>query len=175
VLGILSLWLRQVLPVDLISSWSERLVGLLLIGIGLWGLRQALTRKVHAHEHTHDGITHVHVHFHDRESAHEVKPKPAKKQHAHSHAALSIGCLHGLAGGSHFFAIIPALAFPTTFQAGVYLIGYGVGTVIAMICFSSVIGELARRFSFTTGRAYTSFLVFCSVAAMGLGGYWLLA
>src|SRR5438132_8271544 len=32
--GIGSLVLRGVLPVDLISSWSDRLVGVLLIGIG---------------------------------------------------------------------------------------------------------------------------------------------
>jgi len=173
-LGALSLCLREVLPVDLISSWSERLVGVLLIGIGFWGLRQALTRKIHAHEHTHDGVTHVHVHVHDRESAHAAKPTRKASHHAHSHAALSIGCLHGLAGGSHFFAIIPALAFPTTVQAVGYLTGYGLGTVIAMVLFSSLVGELARRFSFNTGRAYSVFLVGCSLVAVGLGGYWLL-
>src|SRR3982751_1551261 len=40
--GILALILRGILPVDLISGWSDRLVGVLLIGIGLWTLRKAL-------------------------------------------------------------------------------------------------------------------------------------
>src|ERR1700760_798876 len=46
--GILSLILRGVLPVDLISNWSDRLVGVLLIGIGLWTLRKALLIHTHA-------------------------------------------------------------------------------------------------------------------------------
>ena len=62
--GVLSLLLRDVLPVDLISSWSERLVGVVLIGIGLWGFRQAFTRHLHTHEHSHGGHPHVHVHLH---------------------------------------------------------------------------------------------------------------
>src|SRR5947208_12952208 len=53
VVGILSLILRGLLPIDLISSWSDRLVGVLLIGIGLWTLRKAML--VHAHPHGHDG------------------------------------------------------------------------------------------------------------------------
>src|SRR5436309_14014035 len=46
VVGILSLILRGVLPIDLISSWGDRLVGVVLIGIGLWTLRKAML--VHA-------------------------------------------------------------------------------------------------------------------------------
>src|SRR6185312_14807493 len=62
--GILSLILRGVLPVDLISSWSDRLVGALLIGIGFWTLRKALL--IHTHTHAHEGETHEHVHVHTR-------------------------------------------------------------------------------------------------------------
>src|SRR5215467_9705630 len=55
VVGLLSLWLRDLLPLDLLSSWGERLVGVMLFGIGLWGLRKALSKQVHSHEHLHDG------------------------------------------------------------------------------------------------------------------------
>src|SRR5215471_11582691 len=58
--GILSLMLRGVLPVDLISNWSDRLVGVLLIGIGIWTLRKALL--IHTHAHQHEGETHEHIH-----------------------------------------------------------------------------------------------------------------
>ena len=37
--GILSLILRDWLPMDLISSWSDRLVGVFLIALGVWTLR----------------------------------------------------------------------------------------------------------------------------------------
>src|SRR5690349_24012402 len=53
--GLLSLWLRDFIPVDWLSSWGERLVGVMLFGIGLWALRSALKHNVHTHEHEHDG------------------------------------------------------------------------------------------------------------------------
>src|SRR5437762_425481 len=62
VIGLLSLWLRDLLPVNLLSAWGERLVGLMLLGIGAWGLRKAL--RIHAHEHEHHGERHLHMHAH---------------------------------------------------------------------------------------------------------------
>src|SRR5438045_8548520 len=48
VIGLLFLWLRGLVRVDLvsswgsrISSWGERLVGIMLIAIGAWALRKA--------------------------------------------------------------------------------------------------------------------------------------
>ena len=56
VVGLLSLWLRDLLPLNLISNWGERFVGVLLFGIGIWALRKAF--KIHAHEHEHEGRNH---------------------------------------------------------------------------------------------------------------------
>src|SRR5262249_32486389 len=36
-----------------------------------------------------------------------------EKIHFHRHTALGVGTLHGLAGGSHFLSILPALLSPT--------------------------------------------------------------
>src|SRR5688572_30219100 len=42
VVAILAVLLRDVLPpVDAVSAWSERLVGVALIAIGLWALRRS--------------------------------------------------------------------------------------------------------------------------------------
>ncbi|HYE33307.1 MAG TPA: nickel transporter, partial [Methylomirabilota bacterium] len=125
-LGALSLVFREVIPIDLISSWSERIVGVVLIAIGFWGLRKAFQNRVHSHAHTHDGSTHVHIHVHDKQSSHshgEGAP------HKHDHAAFAIGVLHGSAGGAHFLGVLPALAFPTLLQATAYVASYAVGTV----------------------------------------------
>src|SRR5215470_3679414 len=59
-IGLLSLWFRESIPKELVSSWGERVVGVMLIGIGYWGLRKAF--RIHAHEHEHDGDRHVHLH-----------------------------------------------------------------------------------------------------------------
>jgi cytochrome c biogenesis protein CcdA len=163
--GILSLALRGVLPVDLISGWSDRLVGLLLIAIGLWALRKGL--QIHVHEHAHNGETHRHLHVHGRAEAH-ARPD----SHLHTHAAFGIGTLHGLAGSSHFLAIIPSLALPSNALAVTYLAAYGAGTVLAMMLFSSTVGSLAARFAGAAG-VYRGFMFACSAAAMLVGGFWL--
>jgi len=174
VIGLLSLLLRDVMAVETVSSWSERLVGVALIGIGLWGLRQVLTQRLHTHEHLHDGVRHAHVHLHPRTEAHDPSLRAvARHAHRHSHAAFWVGGLHGLAGGSHFLIVIPALTFPSNLQTVGFLLSYGLGTVCSMVLFTSVMGEMARRFSKVGSRAYGGFMAGCSVLAMAIGGYWL--
>ena len=169
--GVLSLLLRELLPVTWLSSWAERLVGLVLIGIGLWGIRKAFTNRVHTHEHVHDGRSHRHVHVHGPPSAH---PHPEAKDHVHTHAAFAVGTLHGLAGSSHFLGVLPALAFPSRFQAVGYLAAYGVGTVLAMAAFSSVVSLAANKLAFSGARAYRTLMGGCSTAAVVIGAYWIL-
>lgn len=170
VVGGLALGFRTVIPVDLISSWSERLVGVVLIGIGVWGLRRAWRSHVHAHEHTHDGQRHVHlhVHVHGPHAPHEEAAP-----HDHSHAAFGMGVLHGLAGSSHFFGILPALALPSTALAAAYLAAFGLGTIGAMVVFSSLAGLAARRSLARSQSAYRGLMGACSMAAVIVGCVWL--
>ncbi len=166
--GILSLLLRDLLPLESISAWSERLVGVLLIGIGLWGLRKAM--NVHAHEHQHNGEAHVHVHIHGARQTHD-----SPKAHSHRHTAFGIGTLLGLAGSSHFFGVLPALAFHQTGDAVIYLTSFGIGTVAAMTIFSSAIAAVAGRISVRFIDAYRNLMYICSTGALLVGAYWLFA
>ena len=169
--GLLSLLLRGTLPLAAVSSWSERLVGVVLIGIGLWGLRRALGRHVHAHEHTHDGRAHRHFHVHGGASAHtHAESRP----HQHTHAAFAVGLLHGLAGSSHLLGVLPALAFATTAETVTYLAAFGAGTVLAMVAFSWLVGRVTHDRPWGT-LAYRRWLGACSVAAVAVGGWWLVA
>lgn len=170
VIGLLSLWLRDWLPVDLLSSWGERFVGVMLFGIGLWALRRALKPNVHAHEHEHDGDKHVHLHTHGHSQASHHERNEA---HQHTHAAFGIGILHGLAGSSHFLGVLPVLAFPTKTQAVAYLLAYGVGTIASMAAFSSVMGLITRRFAAGSVKVYRGLLGTCAVAAMAVGAFWI--
>lgn len=166
--GLLSLWLRELIPVELLSSWGERLVGVMLFGIGLWALRRALKHNIHAHEHEHDGERHVHFHVHQRRADHD-----GTGAHLHAHAAFGIGTLHGLAGSSHFLGVLPALAFPTRAEAVAYLIAFAGGTVFAMAAFSWGMGWLATRFASRGLNIYRGLMGACAVAAMSVGGFWL--
>jgi ABC-type nickel/cobalt efflux system permease component RcnA len=174
VIGLLSLLLRELLPHELLSSWAERVVGIILIAIGIWGLRKAFRRHVHTHQHTHDGATHDHIHLHAHSHAHHPAA-PAPTEHRHTHAAFAVGTLHGLAGSSHFLGILPALAFTRQVDAVSYLIAFGIGTVVSMAAFSSVIGLISQRLSFSGPRAYQTAMATCSIAALVVGVYWLTA
>lgn len=168
--GLCTLLLREVLLVDLLSSWAERLGGIVLIGIGLWGIRKAFSNQVHSHEHIHDGRSQTHIHAHLHETAHtHLHAKP----HIHTHAAFAIGALHGLAGSSHFLGVLPALAFPTRFEAIGYLAAYGVGTIFGMASFSSILGWAAQRLAWHGAGIYRALLFSCSAAALIVGGCWL--
>jgi ABC-type nickel/cobalt efflux system permease component RcnA len=168
VVGLLALWLRDKLPVDLLSSWGDRIVGVVLFGIGLWALHRALRHNVHAHEHEHHGERHVHFHVHSHPARHE---EPGAHER-HTHTAFAIGTLHGLAGSSHVLGILPMLALPTRTEAIAYLVAFGAGTILAMAVFSWGIGLLAGRCADRSVQIYRGLMGACAVAAMVIGCIW---
>src|SRR5688500_1414053 len=89
----LLLLIREQLPLEVISAYSERLVGIALILVGGWGVWKASRAGFRTHGHTHAG------------------------------ASFGMGALHGLAGSSHLFGVLPALAFATRLEAPLYLAG----------------------------------------------------
>lgn len=175
VVGALMLLLRGVLPIDAISSWSERLVGVALVIIGVWGVRRARAIRIHVHEHAHDGATHAHVHVHPSGNAPHNPPAAAKPAHVHdhTHTSFAFGILHGLAGSSHVLGILPALALPTHAASIVYLASYGVGNISAMTAFSSAMGMIASRAQGAGVHVFRGLLYACSTAAIVVGGIWL--
>lgn len=151
--GVLFYYFRELIPVEFISENSEKIVGGLLIVIGIWSLSRLLnfnksTKHKHVHKHkTSEGEVYVHKHHHHHED---------KSVHVHVHkkheqqtywAALGIGILHGLAGVSHFISLLPTLAFPSNFDSALYLVGFGFGTILAMVIFSVLLGFAAKKAS----------------------------
>ena len=168
-IGGLFLLFREILPLDFISGWSEKLIGIMLIVIGIWGFRKVFQTRIHTHTHNHDGVDHTHYHLHSNTKEHE---KPS--EHIHFHAALGIGILHGFAGSSHFIGILPALAFSTLTQSVTYIIAFGIGTILSMGVFSTVIGLLSEKFAFNNEKAYKWLLSVCSSSALLVGVFWLI-
>ena len=152
--GLLALALRGILPLEHLSSWSERLVGAVLIGVGLWGLRRAFVAR----------LPNVHP-----EQARRSQPERPGR------AAVWIGSLHGLAGSSHILGLLPALALPSRGASLAYVMGFGLGAVMAMTAFSSAFGLVATRLTARGPRAYQAMLASFSAAAIVIGGYWLIS
>jgi hypothetical protein len=172
VLGALALWAQQYVDVAGLSAWSEFLVGFVLIGIGLWALRNTLRMVVHSHAHQHDGEAHQHIHVHAPDHAHDdqTTSTQAPAAHHHSHAPLYVGMLHGAAGTGHLLAVLPALALPTG-QAVVYLSCYFLAAIASMTLFGALIGLLSRRAG--GARPLKPLMYASSFAAIGVGLFWI--
>jgi ABC-type nickel/cobalt efflux system permease component RcnA len=169
--GLLALLAREIIPLEVLSGWAERLVGVLLIGIGIWGLRRSLKTRLHTHEHTHDGTTHIHYHAHGHREGHAPAEKTA---HQHTHTAFVVGTVHGVAGGSHFVGVVPALLFSTRVESLLYLSAFAIGTVLGMSAFASALGLASRKLERRPSRLrwITSG---ASASAIALGCYWIVA
>jgi hypothetical protein len=165
VVAMIAVLLRDVLPpIDVISGWSERLVGAALIAIGLWALRRA-AHVDHA-SHAHGAVAHDHLH---------VQAGPAwMRRLGHAHASFYMGILHGVAGSSHFFGVLPALALPTRASAFIYIVAFGVGTVAAMTAFAAALASAGTRLR--PGSVGHRRMMFSAAAlALSVGTWWLVA
>ncbi len=123
VLSTIAILVKDFAQIELMSSWAEFSVGVGLLIVGALAIKTSLGLDIHTHSHKHgNSYSHNHVHFHLR----------GKQKHSrHPHAATSLGLLHGLAGASHFIAVLPALALPPLWAVA-YLVTYLIGSVFAM-------------------------------------------
>jgi ABC-type nickel/cobalt efflux system permease component RcnA len=158
----------------------ERLIGVLLIALGVAALLRA--RRVHGHWHEHDGAPHWHLHLHPRAArAPEPPASPGthsrdRAAHDHDHRALlGIGMAHGVAGSGALVLMIPVATSAAPRESLLFLAAFGVGTVVSMALFSAAAGWLlsvASRASLTIARGAT---VVAALASVGIGLWWLLA
>ncbi len=170
VVAVLAILLRDLLPpIETISAWSERIVGGALIAVGLWALRRSLliTPATHAHGATTGGaVAHGHLH---------VQAGPAwLRRLGHVHASFCLGVLHGVAGSSHFFGVLPALALPTRGAALGYIAAFGVGTVVAMTAFAAAAGVAGTR-TRHSAAAHRLMMITAALVAIVVGGIWIVA
>jgi len=165
VVALLGVLLRDLLPpIEILSAWSERLVGAALIGIGLWALRRSA--RIARARHQHGPLSHNHLH---------VQAGPAWiRRLGHAHASFCMGVLHGVAGSSHFFGVLPALALPTPGDALLYIGAFGVGTIVAMTVFAAAVGTVAIR-TMNGPRAHRAMMTAAALLAIAVGGVWLTA
>ncbi len=178
VIGVLMALFNELIPIEGISNYSEQIVGLVLIGLGLSVWYKIFNRKkVHKHLHVHaENTTVIHTHAHDHST---------EKAHLHTHsketrqsvmAAFGIGIVHGLAGIAHFLLFLPVLSFETWIDSTYYIAGFSVGIIIAMTAYALVVGKISslsrggHNNTFFKGVQFTAGLF-----AIIIGLYWLLS
>ncbi len=163
VIGLLFISFKEAIPVNSISNYSEQLVAIVLIGIGLWSLYKLFYRES--------------IHKKSKRVTNEVlfnqqQNQKQRKVNTGVTSSFSIGLLHGFAGIAHFLLLLPVLGFSSQADSALYIIGFAIGTVLAMTLYSMILGALTKLVSNnklllnvvrTTG----------SVFALVIGFYWL--
>ena len=204
-IGMLFLAFKDLIPIEKISLHSEKMVGVILIGLALWIFYKIFKdEKQHIHTHVHtegNPMIHEHPHSHDEDGpiikkyphvSSEVTFTIPKRPHIHqteiSHthpytklkqgiiASLTVGFVHGLAGVAHFLLFLPVIGFTSKLDSSKYILGFGMGTLLAMISFAFVIGSFA---SFSNQKQNGTFFKGIRMAgglfAFVIGIYWFMA
>ena len=156
------------------SAFPERLAlafefaaALMLIVLGAVAMRGALRDRLHVHLHRHDDVTHAHLHFH-------AVPHEAGSEALHHHPhpvrlalrPFLVGTVHGLAG-SAALAILVLATMPTILAGCVYLVVFGLGTMVGMALMSLALSApfvLAERRAAGLSRALRGAAGFGSLA-----------
>lgn len=155
-IGCLFILFKQYLPIEAISKHSDTVIGVLLIGIGSWAILRTYLHHSHGnHPHSHFHTRpflypHIHKHTHTP----HVHKNALIEDHEHEHTgkvrrnvftSLLIGIIHGFAGFSHLFALLPSLALPTMMATVIYISAFAAGTILTMILFAFILGLVAFR------------------------------
>ena len=134
VVGVALLLLKTEIP-DNWATGLEAAVGVMLVVLGLTSLFASGKRRVRAHLHKHDGKAHKHFYSHDQHETHE---------HIHSGRfyylkSTLIGFIHGLAGSAAMF-VLTMSTVQSAWEAVLYILIFGAGTVLGMLLFTTALG-----------------------------------
>ncbi|MEH7546840.1 urease accessory protein UreH domain-containing protein [Neobacillus vireti] len=133
IIGVILILMKGEIP----EKWAmslEFLVGIMLVYLGLTTLLSF--KNIHLHQHEHDGDEHKHLHSHSHSGKH---------QHKHQHQNVSylkslfIGLVHGLAG-SGAMVLLTMSTVKSVWEAAVYILIFGAGTILGMLFFTTIIG-----------------------------------
>jgi len=160
-LSMLALLIKDLIHIEKVSSLAELSVGIALLVVGFLAVKSSFGLNIHTHSHHHaDGHSHDHLHLHFRGS---------KKHSRHNHAATGLGFLHGLAGASHFVAVVPALALPPL-GAAVYLFAYLFSSIATMGASLMAISLATMKVG---RRAFPLIVGFAGVLSFLTGLFWI--
>ncbi len=158
------------------DAGGEAAVGVMLVGVGLWALIRA--RKLHLHPPEEHG-DHAHLHAHGGAEVGGRRSGEAHGHHHHQHGhphgrgITAVGLVHGLAGTSAVVALVPVTMMSRPLVGVLYLVAFGLGTVVAMTGFA-LAAALAMRQAGHGSLAWARRLgSFAGIGAVAVGVYWI--
>ena len=176
-IGVLFLFFKELIPIEKISEHSEQFVGIILIGLGIWIFFKIFkSEKHHKHTHVHtknNPLIHKHEHIHNGEKTHNHTHPNLKQGNI---ASLSLGFIHGLAGIAHFLLFLPVIGFTSMLDSSKYIVGFALGTLLAMISFAIVIGRISDFSKKDHNETFFKGIRFAGgLFALVVGIYWTIA
>ena len=147
------------LPREL-SQVAERLVGVILIGVGAWVLFDLARRRLRLGLHRHPGMP-AHAHWH---------PEPGRVDHGHG--AVLVGIVHGIAGSAPLLAVLPVAATGRPGVGLAYLLVFGLGVLAMMLVCGGLLGQVWARLQ-GRGRWLTGLRAVVATGALAFGTHWL--
>lgn len=159
-LTMLFIFARFELPA-VIPLLAEKLIGILLIGLGCWILWTLRNHKITLETHSHDHITHTHL------------AQPGKKHN--NHPPVLVGITHGLAGSAPVLALIPALETSNAWFGLCYVILFSLGVLTTMLIFGCFLAKLQHWISSRGQRLFQISRIIVAFTSIAFGGFWLLS
>ena len=145
------------------ERYAELVVGLTLVGLGLWRLLLLIEERRHTHRHGHGRKEHTHEHSHE-----------VGREHVHRFAPTAIGLVHGTAGAPELFVLIPITLIGSPWLTYLYVALFSVGCAATMSGYGYVVGRFYRRANATGQRIYRTLVVLTSLSGIILGVVWIL-
>ncbi len=145
----------------------EFAVGIMLVLLGVDVLRRFIKERIHYHSHQHNNATaHFHAHSHGGERDH------GQSKHDHRHEkfpyrTLFIGFMHGLAGSAALI-LLTLDTIKSVPLSMVYILLFGVGSIVGMALLSMVIAVPLRASSKLTWL-HNSLQISIGFLTFGLG------
>ncbi|MBL4762858.1 MAG: urease accessory protein [Gammaproteobacteria bacterium] len=137
-IGSAVIWIDAAIPATIAHS-LEFLVGIMLVLLGADVLRRVIKDKIHFHRHKHHGETeHFHAHSHAKQKAH------TNEGHQHQHKEgfplrfLFVGLMHGMAGSAALI-LLTLNTVQTPWEAMLYMLLFGIGSILGMALLSVAI------------------------------------
>lgn len=170
VIGAMIFVLGVALPENF-SHIAEQLVGIMLIGLGIWLLFTIARGHMVISFHKHPGLPqHTHWQSKDRKHTHDIKSGPLKVEHG----AVMVGMLHGIAGSAPLLALVP-LIHTQSFLFGItYLLIFGGGVLCSMLLFGGLLGGCYQFVQAWSSRALSVLRMSMGLGAIGYGSFLLI-
>ena len=175
IFGSIVIFMDTLMPATMVKK-LELAVAIMLILLGADVLRRVIQSKLHFHAHQHQNeAPHFHAHSHQGQQLSEHH----KLKHNHHHVknfptrALMVGLMHGMAGSAA--VILLTLDVGTSpLQGMLYILLFGIGSIIGMALLSVVITLPLRLFAKQLTWAHNTFQVMIGLLTISLGIFMLI-